>query len=75
MKKIVPAARCRVDDSAPGATVFGRIIVRLDREFLDSVRRWHVRLIGKALICLLIGVIVDTVELKLLSCELSPFTL
>jgi len=54
----------RIHDGAAAPAVLGAVVVRLDLELGDGVRRNLDHLIGEALVARAVRVVVDTVELK-----------
>jgi hypothetical protein len=64
VKLISAAADRRVDDGAAGPSILGTVVVGLNLELLDRVRRRNDRLVRIALVRALVRVVVDSVQLE-----------
>ena len=64
VKVIGTAADTDVDHGSGGAAVLGAVVVGFDAELIDSVGRRRDGLVGEALVGGAVGVVVDTVEQK-----------
>jgi hypothetical protein len=60
-----------IDDSAGGTAILGGVVVGLDAELADGVRRRGNGLVGKSLVRCAVGIVVDAVEQKIV--ELTAF--